>query len=81
MKIIVCMKQVPASSRVEVDPENGTLKRMGAESKTNPYDLFALETALIIREKLGGAVTVLTMGPEQAKEMVRMPTQWGRTTE
>lgn len=71
MKIIVCMKQVPASSKVEVDPENGTLKRMGAESKTNPYDLFALETALRIREKLGGTVTVLTMGPKQAESMVR----------
>lgn len=71
MKIIVCMKQVPASSKVEVDPENGTLKRMGAESKTNPYDLFALETALRIREKLGGTVTVLTMGPGQAESMIR----------
>lgn len=71
MKIIVCMKQVPASSRVEVDPESGTLKRMGAQSRTNPYDLFALETALVIREKLGGTVTVLTMGPQQAEEMVR----------
>ncbi|MFA9463361.1 MAG: electron transfer flavoprotein subunit beta [Velocimicrobium sp.] len=70
MKIIVCMKQVPASSKVEVDPENGTLKRMGVETKTNPYDLFGLETALQIREKVGGTVTVLTMGPAQAKEMM-----------
>ncbi len=71
MKMIVCMKQVPASSKVEVDPENGTLKRDGAESKTNPFDLYGLETALRIREKLGGSITVLTMGPSQATEMIR----------
>ena len=71
MKIIVCMKQVPASSKVEVDPENGTLKRDSADTKTNPYDLFGLEVALRIRAEVGGTVTVLTMGPEQAKEMVR----------
>lgn len=71
MKIIVCMKQVPASSKVEVDPENGTLKRSSADTKTNPYDLFGLETALRIREKLGGTVTVLTMGPVQTEELIR----------
>lgn len=71
MRIIVCMKQVPASSKVEVDPENGTLKRDGAESKTNPFDLYGLETALRIREKLGGTITVLTMGPNQATSMMR----------
>lgn len=71
MKIIVCMKQVPASSKVEVDPENGTLKRDGAASKTNPFDLFGLEAALRIREKLGGTVTILTMGPAQAESMIR----------
>lgn len=71
MKIIVCIKQVPASSQVEIDSETGTLKRLSAESKTNPYDLFALEAALRIREKVGGTVTALTMGPAQAEEMMR----------
>jgi len=71
MKIIVCMKQVPASSKVEVDPENGTLKRGSADTKTNPYDLFGLEVALRIREKVGGTVTVLTMGPQQAADMIK----------
>ena len=61
MKIVVCMKQEPAASKVEIDPETGTLKRLGSESKTNPYDLFALETALSLKEKMGGTVTVLTM--------------------
>lgn len=71
MKIIVCMKQVPASAKVEVDPDNGTLKRSSADTKTNPYDLYGLEVALRIREKLGGTVTALTMGPDSAAEMIR----------
>lgn len=71
MKIIVCMKQVPATSQVEIDQETGSMKRLGAETRTNPYDLYALETALQIREKTGGTVTVLTMGPSQAEEMMK----------
>ncbi len=71
MRMIVCMKQVPAGTNVEIDPETGTMKRMSGETRTNPYDLFALETALRIRETLGGTVTVLTMGPPQAEEMMR----------
>ncbi|HIV25295.1 MAG TPA: electron transfer flavoprotein subunit beta/FixA family protein [Candidatus Scatomonas pullistercoris] len=71
MKIIVCMKQVPASSNVEIDPETGAMKRLSGDTRTNPYDLFALETALRLRESLGGTVTVLTMGPSQAEEMMR----------
>ncbi|MGN0314391.1 MAG: electron transfer flavoprotein subunit beta/FixA family protein [Fusicatenibacter sp.] len=71
MKIIVCMKQVPAGTKVDIDPETGALKRMSGETRTNPYDLFALETALQLREQQGGTVTVLTMGPPQAEEMMR----------
>ena len=71
MKIIVCMKQVPASSKVDIDPETGNLKRGSAGQRTNPYDLYALECALQIREKTGGTVTVLTMGPGQAESMIR----------
>lgn len=70
MNIIVCMKQVPAASTVDIDPETGNLKRSGQSSRTNPYDLYALECALRIREKTGGTVTVLTMGPAQAEEMI-----------
>ncbi len=71
MKIIVCMKQVPAGTKVDIDPETGAMKRMSGETRTNPYDLFALETAISLREKLGGTVTVLTMGPPQAESMMR----------
>ena len=63
MKILVCMKQVPAGTKVDIDPETGAMKRLSGETRTNPYDLFALEAALQLREKVGGSVTVLTMGP------------------
>lgn len=71
MRIIVCMKQVPAGTKADIDPETGAMKRTGTDTRTNPYDLFALETALQIREKTGGTVTVLTMGPMQAESMMR----------
>lgn len=71
MKIIVCMKQVPAGTKVDIDPETGAMKRLSSDTRTNPYDMFALETALSLREKLGGTVTVLTMGPPQAESMMR----------
>ncbi len=71
MNIIVCIKQVPGTNKVEVDPETGVLKRNGVESKMNPYDLFALETAMRLKEENGGTVTVITMGPPQAEEIIR----------
>ncbi|MBQ9769659.1 MAG: electron transfer flavoprotein subunit beta/FixA family protein [Clostridia bacterium] len=67
MKILVCVKQVPGSSNVEVDPVTGVLKRNGVQSKINPYDLYAIETALSLTEKYGGRVETVTMGPPQAK--------------
>lgn len=71
MKILVCIKQVPGTTAVDIDPETGVLKRSGVESKMNPYDLFALETAFRIREKTGGEVFCLTMGPPQAESVLR----------
>ncbi len=71
MKIIVCIKQVPGTSQVEIDPVTGTLKRDGAAAKINPYDLYALETALRLKERCGGTVTAVTMGPPQAEAMMK----------
>ncbi len=71
MNILVCIKQVPDSNKVEVDPVTGVLKRNGVESKMNPYDLYAIETALKIREEKGGTIHVLTMGPGQAASIIR----------
>ena len=71
MKIIVCIKQVPGTAQVEIDPKTGVLKRDGVESKMNPYDLYAIETALRIQAQCGAQVTALTMGPPQAEAVLR----------
>ena len=71
MKILVCVKQVPGSNNVEVDPVTGVLKRSGIPSKINPYDLYGIETALSLAERFGGTVETLTMGPPQAKEVIQ----------
>ncbi|MEE1200711.1 MAG: electron transfer flavoprotein subunit beta/FixA family protein [Christensenellales bacterium] len=71
MNIFVCIKQVPSTNKVRVDEKTGVLKRDGVSSKMNPYDLFALETALRLREDHGGKVTVGTMGPPQAQSIIK----------
>ena len=71
MNILVCVKQVPGSNNVEVDPVTGVLKRNGIQSKINPYDLYAIETALTLAEKYGGSVDSITMGPPQAKTVIQ----------
>ena len=71
MNIFVCIKQVPATNKVQVDEKTGVLKRNGVASKMNPYDLYALETALRLKEQYGGTVTVGTMGPPQAQAIIR----------
>jgi len=70
MQILVCVKQVPGSSSVEVDPVTGVLKRNGVSSKINPYDLYAMETALSLAERFGATVETITMGPPQAKAVI-----------
>lgn len=70
MKILVCIKQVPGSSNVEVDPVTGVLKRDGVASKMNPYDLYGLELAITLAERYGGSVETITMGPPQAKAVI-----------
>src|SRR5690554_3540216 len=71
MNIIVCIKQVPETNKVDVDPVTGVLLRNGVDSKMNQYDLYALETAFQLREKLGGKITVISMGPPQAKKVIK----------
>ena len=71
MKIAVCIKQVPNTSDVKINPETNSLIREGVESITNPFDEFAVEEALLAKEKYGGEVHVLTMGPPQAVEALR----------
>ncbi len=71
MNIIVCIKQVPGTTHVDIDPETGVLKRDGMSAKMNPYDLYALEAALLLKSQLNAHITVLSMGPPQAKDMIR----------
>lgn len=71
MKILVCAKQVPNTNEVKIDPVKGTLIREGVESILNPDDANALEAALVIKDNIEGTtVTVISMGPPQAKEML-----------
>lgn len=71
MNIIVCIKQVPGTTHVQIDPETNTLVRTGIENIVNPFDMYAIEEGLRIREKCGGTVTALTMGPPQAEAALR----------
>lgn len=80
MNIFVCIKQVPSTNKVQVDEKTGVLKRDGVAGKMNPYDLYALETALRLREQHGGTVTVGTMGPPQAQAVIREAYRMGADT-
>jgi len=71
MKIVVCVKQVPDTMDVRIDPETNTLIREGVPSILNPFDEYAIEEGLRIREKYGGKVIVITMGPPQAVDILR----------
>jgi electron transfer flavoprotein alpha/beta subunit len=71
MNIIVCVKQVPDTTEVRIDPKTNTLIRQGVPSIVNPYDKYALEAALALRDQVDGKVTVLSMGPVQAQEALR----------
>ena len=66
MHAIVCIKQVPDTTEVSINPETGTLIRQGVPSIINPFDTYAIEEALLWRERFGGRVTVVSMGPPQA---------------
>jgi electron transfer flavoprotein alpha/beta subunit len=68
---IVCIKQVPDTTEVRIDPERGTLIREGVPSIVNPFDTYAIEEALLLKEKFGGKVTVISMGPPQAVEALK----------
>ncbi len=74
---VVCIKQVPDTTQVRIDPETGSLVRQGIPSVINPFDLFAVEAALQVRERVGGRITALSMGPRQAEEALRKVLGYG----
>ena len=71
MNIVVCVKQVPDTTEIKIDPVTNTLIRHGVPSIVNTFDRFALELSLKIRDEVGGKVIVISMGPGQAKDALR----------
>jgi len=71
MNIIVCIKQVPETTQVRINPETNTLIREGVKSIINPFDMYAIEEGIRLKDKFGGKVTVITMGPPQADAALR----------
>jgi electron transfer flavoprotein beta subunit len=77
MHIVVCIKQVPDSAQIRVHPVTNTIMRQGVPTIINPFDLFALEEALRMRDSVGGEVTVVTMGPPMAEASLRKSLTFG----
>ena len=77
MHTVVCIKQVPDSAQIRVHPVTNTIMRQGVPTIINPYDLFALEAALKLRDAQGGTITVLTMGPPMAEDSLRRALSFG----
>jgi electron transfer flavoprotein beta subunit len=71
MNIVVCIKQVPDTTDVKIDPQTNTLIREGVVSIINPFDMYAIEEAIRLRERFDGKTTVITMGPPQAQDALR----------
>lgn len=71
MNIIVCIKQVPDTTQVRIDPVTNTLIREGVQSIINPFDMYAIEEGVRLKERFGGKTTVVTMGPPQAEAALR----------
>ena len=71
MNMVVCIKQVPGTTEIKIDPETNTLVREGVLSIINPFDCYALEEAVRLRERCGGKVIAISMGPPQAEEALR----------
>ncbi len=77
MHLVVCIKQVPDSAQIRVHPVTNTIMRQGVPTIINPYDLFSLETAMRLRDQIGGEVTILTMGPPSAEDALRKALTYG----
>ena len=71
LNIVICIKQVPETTEVEFDKETGRLKREGVAAVINPFDEYAIETGLRLREKHGGRIRVISMGPPAAEQSLR----------
>ncbi len=70
MHVVVCIKQVPDSAQIRVHPVTNTIMRQGVPAIINPYDLYALEEALRLKDRYGGRITVLCMGPVASRSRI-----------
>ena len=70
MKILVCVKQVPSSNEVRLDPITNTILRDAKQAVINPFDLYAVEQAVQIKEEIGGSVTAISMGIPAVQTML-----------
>jgi electron transfer flavoprotein beta subunit len=77
MHIVVCIKQVPDSAQIRIHPVTNTIMRQGVPAIVNPFDLFALEEALRLKDRFGARVSVITMGPPQAEAALRKTISFG----
>jgi len=77
MHLVVCIKQVPNTTEIKIDPQTNTLVREGVESIINPFDLYAIEEAIRLKEKYGGKVTAISMGPSQVESALREAVSMG----
>ncbi len=77
MKIVVCVKQVPATNDAKIDPETKRIVREGQKAILNPFDTYAIEEGVQLRDKLGGEVIILSMGPEKAMLSLREAVSMG----
>jgi electron transfer flavoprotein beta subunit len=77
MHIVVCVKQVPDTKIIKINPKTNTLDRRSAPAILNPYDAHAVQAAVSIREKTGGTISVLSMGPPQATAVIKKSIEIG----
>jgi len=71
MNLVVCMKQVPENPQIGIDQQSGSLKKAEGKPIINPFDMYALEEGLRIKEQYGGKITIICMGPSEAEEALR----------
>ena len=77
MHIVVCVKQVPDTKIIKINPKTNTLDRRSAPAILNPYDAHAVQEAVKIKEKTGGTISVLSMGPPQATAVIKKSVEIG----
>jgi electron transfer flavoprotein beta subunit len=80
MNVIVCLKQVPGTTNVKIDPQTNTLIRQGIENMINPFDTYALEEGVRLKERFGGKVIAISMGPPQAEAALKEAISLGAET-